>query len=236
MEQGLLDLLKLQDVDKELQSLKDAKSEYPAEIAAREREITRAEDALKKYTDGLEKASKKQRQLERQLDDAKNTLKEQEARFAEVTNNREYDALQLEIEASRSRIADCETHILEVLDMAETLRQQADEQQASLDQVRDTQEARISELREKLSTLEEEVSKVSARRQRFARSIDEALLRQYEHSRKQPGTRVAPVRKGACGGCYRQLPAQHRSNVRRNDHVFLCENCGRILVWDDESS
>ncbi len=236
MEQGLLQLLQLQEIDRELQALENAKQEYPEEIASRELEVRRAEETLNACSSQLEEAAKRQRQLERHLEDAKNALKAHEARFAEVTNNREYDALQMEIESCRRRIAECETQILEVIDTTESLSLQTAQEQARFEQIYTRQQAHIVELRQKLASLQEETDKVAARRQDFSRQVDANLLEQYQRSRKQPGSRVAAVRKSACGGCFRQLPAQHLSNVRRNDRVYFCENCGSILVWDDNSA
>jgi uncharacterized protein len=236
MTEGLLQLLELQEIDKELQTLEDAKEQYPSEISSRQRGIERAQKALKAHVDGLQEADRKQRQLELDLEAAKSSLKEHEARFAEVTNNREYDALQIEIESCRTRIADCETQILELIDTSETLRQQVEEERGAFEEVQGDQQQRIDELQQKLASLQEEVDKVTARRNGFAEDQDPALVRLYEGSRKRRGTRVAAVRKGACGGCFRELPAQHRSNVRRNQEAYFCEHCGALLVWDGSSN
>ena len=236
MREGLLQLLELQEIDKELQALEDAKEQYPSEISSRQREIERAESAVAAYTEGLQEADRRQRLLELELEAAKTRLKEHEARFAEVTNNREYDALQMEIEACRTRIADCETQILEIIDASETLGQQAEEEKGSFAEVQGAQQERIDELQEKLASLQEEVDRVIERRDGFSKSLDAALVRLYEASRKRRGTRVAAVRKGACGCCFRELPAQHRSNVRRNAEPHFCEHCGALLVWDDDSN
>jgi len=236
MTEGLLQLLELQGIDRELQALEDAKEQYPSEIDGRQREIDEVEQVLRTYDQDLAQIGSKQRQLERELDDAKQRLKDHEARFAEVTNNREYDALQMEIEACRRRIADCETQILEAIDRGETLQQEAAEERVRCEEVSSTQRTRIEELQEKLATLQQQVDRTHARRELFARKLDASVLRLYERIRKKRGTRVAPVRKGACGGCFRQLPAQHRSNVRRNERPFFCESCGALLVWDEEST
>ena len=51
MRQGLLQLLKAQDVDRELKVLEEAKSKYPAEISQRQGEIEKAENVLTELTD-----------------------------------------------------------------------------------------------------------------------------------------------------------------------------------------
>ncbi|MCK4597869.1 hypothetical protein KAU04_07495 [bacterium] len=41
------------------------------------------------------------------------------------------------------------------------------------------------------------------------------------------------MRKRACGGCFKTLPPQKIQEVRRTDSILTCENCGRILYWDE---
>jgi predicted nucleic acid-binding Zn-ribbon protein len=226
----------LQEIDKGLQALEDAKEQYPAEISDRRQEIERAEKSLETCTQGLAQLGVEQRRLERELDDAKQRLKDHEARFAEVTNNREYDALQIEIDVCRTRIAECEAQIIDAIDRSEALQQETDEERARCEEVSSTERTRIEELEQKLASLEQEVDRTAARRRFCTQTLEAGALRLYERIRRKRGTRVAPVRKGACGGCFRELPAQHRSNVRRNERAYFCESCGALLVWDGDST
>jgi len=233
---GLLQLLRVQEVDKEIQPLAQAKGKYPAEITARKGEIERIESRLRELTDQLEDGEKRRRQLERDLETAKEQLKKHEERFSEVTTNREYDALQVEVEVCKSRMSECETQILEILESGEAMQQQLELETRDAEEVRKEQQARIDELQEKLDSLQGEVDGVLLRRQGVIEGIDADLLESYERGLTSRGMRVAAVRKGACGSCYRQLPAQQKSNVRRSDAVHLCESCGAILVWNEASS
>ena len=44
------------------------------------------------------------------------------------------------------------------------------------------------------------------------------------------GLAVAPVLRGACGGCFAQIPPQLQSDIRQRKKIVICENCGRVLV------
>ena len=231
-----MQLLKVQTVDEELQILEEAKSKYPAEISHRKAEIESAEKILSDLNENLDDLEKQQRHLERELESAKEQLAKQEERFADVSTNKEYDALQLEIEASKTRMSEFETQILQIIEAAEKTLEQRELEKQEVDDVRLAQQGRIDELEEKLSTLQAEVDGVHRRRKTAEKGIDDALLRSYERSRSNRGRRVAAVRRGSCGACFRQLPAQMKSNARRNDQVIHCESCGAILVWDDQSS
>ncbi len=235
MQEVLLQLLHLQEVDLELRDLEKARDQYPAEIDHREKEIKRVTSTLEGLKNNVEELTKKQRQFERELEDSKVSLKQHEERFAVVTTNKEYDALQLEIEACKAGISIRETQILELIDASEDLQEQIEVEKQSVDEVCQTQQARIDELQSTLATLQQEIDGVLARREAASRSIGSDLLRVYNRRRKSSGVSVAAVRKGACGACFMQMPAQQKTNVRRNDQVNFCENCGSILVWDDKS-
>jgi predicted nucleic acid-binding Zn-ribbon protein len=236
MKDGLLDLLKLQDIDKKLQDLEDRRDRYPEEITTRQRDIDQARTAVEDQERGIEDNGREQRKHERELTAAKASLKEHEARFSSVSTNREYDALQQEIEADKARMADLEGHILTAMEGAQALAQELVARRQAYDETRAAQQPRIDALEADLATLQQQVDGVVADRERVLSSVDPALLRMYERSRKRRGTRVAPIRKGACGVCFRQLPAQQRNNVRYTAQVYLCESCGAILIWDDQSS
>jgi len=236
LREGLLQLLEVQKVDKEIEALEEAKSKYPEEIARHQTEIDAVEERLRELTAQREEKEKLQRQLERDLEAAKEQLKKLEARFSEVTTNKEYDALQLEVEACKGRMSECESQILETLESGEALKQQIELEAQDVEEVRQEQQARIDELQAKLTSLQDEANSIQARRDEAIQGLDESLLQTYSRSRRGRGQRVAAVRKGACGACFRQLPAQQRSNVRRTEEIHRCESCGAILVWDEESS
>ncbi|MEW6751614.1 MAG: C4-type zinc ribbon domain-containing protein [Candidatus Latescibacterota bacterium] len=236
MKQSLLRLLELQAVDKELQSLEDAREHYPAGISSRKKEIESARLSLQEQETRLEELSRTQRQLERDLEAAKASLKEHEGRFAEVTTNKEYDALQLELESCRSRISGHEMQILQTIDAIAETQQEVEAEKQHYAEVLETEQTEIDELERKLLNIQTEVDGVLARRQAYIGSLEGSLLRVYERSRRRRGMRVTAVRKAACGVCFRELPAQQRSNVKRNEQVNYCENCGAILVWDEASS
>jgi len=236
LKEGLQQLLKVQHVDLELKSLEEAKSKYPEEISRRKSEITRAESGLKELTDRLEELERRRRHNERELDSAREQLKKLEARFSEVTTNKEYDALQLEVEACKSKMSEYEGQILEIIESSEGIGEQVELETQDVEELREEQQSRIDELQAKLDSLQGEVDGVESRRQKAIRGVDGILLSSYENARGGRGLTVAPVRKGSCGACYRQLPAQMRTIVRRSEEVMICESCGAIMAWDEESS
>jgi predicted nucleic acid-binding Zn-ribbon protein len=42
---------------------------------------------------------------------------------------------------------------------------------------------------------------------------------------------VVPVADASCGGCGITLPPQAAVEIRRNDRMFTCPSCNRILYF-----
>lgn len=238
MKEGLLQLLKLQKVDKKLFDLQEAQKKYPAEIDLRRSAIAKARTELSKLETDHAEQEKKQRHCEREIESGKATLREREARFAVVTTNKEYDALQLEVEICKKAMAEHEAELLKTIEELEKTQDKIAEEKGVFEEVREVEQERIDELEGQLGTMQEQIDEVLASRQVVAKSIEDIdvqLLRTYERKKGRRGIRVAAVHKAACGACYYQMPAQMLNEVRVGDRVIYCESCGTIMVWNDQS-
>jgi predicted nucleic acid-binding Zn-ribbon protein len=53
----------------------------------------------------------------------------------------------------------------------------------------------------------------------------------YMRIRKaKKGLAGATIKRSACSGCHNIVPSQRQLEIRRNNKLFYCEYCGRILV------
>ena len=238
MKEGLLQLLKLQEVDKKLLSLEEAKEKYPAEIDLRRSRIAKARSGLADLEAQSAEFEKQQRHCEREIESGKATLREREERFAVVTTNKEYDSLQLEIEICKKTLAEHETQLLKAIEGLEKIQEQIAEEQGTFEEVRGAEQERIDELEGQLGTMQEQIDEVATSRAEVAKNIadlDTQLLRTYDHKRGRRGIRVAAVHKEACGACFHRMPAQTLNEVRVGGSVISCESCGTIMVWNEQS-
>jgi predicted nucleic acid-binding Zn-ribbon protein len=64
-----------------------------------------------------------------------------------------------------------------------------------------------------------------------ASRLDSGLLQQYTRLAKSRGVAVVAVKDGSCTGCGIALPPQTYSEVRRNDRMFTCSSCNRIIYF-----
>lgn len=238
MRESLVNLLKLQEIDKEINALHQSQTDYPKEINSLKGELQDARDQLDAQQQRSEELEKDRRALERELGAIEEDLKKHQDRLYEVKTNKEYDALQIEIATLNDRKDQHETAILESIDTVEKIVEKLREDENYYREIEDDRQKRIDELTVKLNSVEKDVGAWQKKRSAIEPGVERRPLSIYNSIRKvvKGGIAIVPIRKGSCGGCYRQLSPQRLVEVRRADSIMRCESCGRLLVWSDEEA
>jgi len=235
VEEKLSSLIRLQKIDSKLDEIKILKGELPMEVSDLEDEIqglhsrqTRIEEEINGITDFIE-------QKKNAIKDADALVKKYQKQSDAVKNNREYEAINKEIEMQELEGKLAEKHIR---DANEELAEKAKvlEQTKKLIATKDTSlKQKKSELEKIIVDTEKEEKEYSKISDSARQNIDDRLLYSYDRIRKsyRNGLAVVPVERDACGGCFNAIPPQRQSEIRQHKKIIVCENCGRILV-DDE--
>lgn len=236
MKESLIKLLDLQQIDLEIDALRRSRKEYPAEISGLERELEGARGIIEEKRDRSEGLEKNRRLLEGELEGINADLKKHQDRLYEVKTNREYDALQHEIEALCNRIDEHETGILEDIEQNDDLKAKLEEDNLIYKELEEKHLARIGELKSKLDSVEENAETWGNKRTVLEVEIETRAVSVYSRIQRmvKGGVAVVRVEKGSCGGCFRKLAPQRRMEIRRQNQIIRCENCGRIVVWKEE--
>jgi predicted nucleic acid-binding Zn-ribbon protein len=174
--------------------------------------------------------------IEEEIVAEREVLAKKEKRLLETQTNKEYTAVQHEIESAREKIDRLETENLERMTDQDTLQPELDELRETLETKSKENTALIKELQEKYDSIETDIATLASSRDATLRKVDQRYLSVYTRLRKgRSGVAIAPVdkRKLSCSGCFKQLPPQKVVEVRRGQRMIFCESCGKILVWDD---
>ncbi|MFH1008325.1 MAG: C4-type zinc ribbon domain-containing protein [Candidatus Latescibacterota bacterium] len=236
MEEDLIVLLDLQNTDHRIDQLTKDKGDYPKQRESLEEAQRETDALLQGQQDRVAELNKAARHYERELTQTSESLKAHEARLYEVKTNKEYDALQHEIEAWRSSVDQNETSLVETMAELEALTAKMEEDAESSQAAKQTRLAEIQSLKVKLGVIETQIEREQQVREKLAAGVRPRLLAMYERIRKAKGDAVARVTRHACGGCFTRLPPQFVAELRKRNQIIHCENCGRMLVWDEESS
>lgn len=235
VEEKLASLVKLQKIDSKLDGIQILKGELPMEVSDLEDEITgltsrktRIEEEINGITDFIE-------QKKNAIKESEALVKKYEKQSNAVKNNREFEAINKEIEMQQLEVKLSEKHIR---DANEELGEKAKNLEVAKKQIG----SKESVLTHKKGELEKIIAETEKEEKHFKdisdkarHGMEERLLYSYDRIRKsyRNGLAVVPVERDACGGCYNAIPPQKQSEIRQHKKVIVCENCGRILVDDD---
>lgn len=234
MESRLRILYALQLVDNNLDELEALKGDLPALV----RELEERNDGILAQIEELQ-AAVTHSLVERDkldvdiLSFAEKIEKYKEQQF-KVRNNREYDALTREIEMAQSAIQKAEQLMEEHEGTIKISSGDIERLKAEASELIEEIKLKRAELEQIQKLNEEEELKFQHEREKLVVRLDKSDLSSYERIRKARGGKaVVALLRGACGGCFRQVPPQRAQELRRNSSFMKCEQCGRILVSDD---
>ena len=235
VEEKLSSLVTLQKIESKLDEIHILKGELPMEVADLEDEIqglhsrqTRIEEEINGITEFIE-------QKKEAIKEAQALIKKYEKQSDNVKNNREFEAINKEIEMQQLEVKLCEKHIKDA-------NEEIAEKAVSLEKAKKAIGAKESVLNTKKGELEKIIAANEKEEKHFnkmaaeARNhVDDRLLTSYDKIRKsyRNGLAVVPVERDACGGCFYSIPPQKQSEIKQHKKVMVCENCGRILVDED---
>jgi predicted nucleic acid-binding Zn-ribbon protein len=235
VEEKLAALLSLQKVESKLDAIAILKGELPIEVRDLEDEIqglhsreTRMEEEINGINEFIE-------QKKQTIVQSSELIKKYEKQSDNVKNNREYEAINKELEMQTLEVKLAERHIKdaneEIADKARALdvvKKNIANKEANL-------KVKKSELDKIIAETEKEEKEFAALSAKARASVDPRLLTSFDRIRKnfRNGLAVVPVVRDACGGCFNAIPPQRQSEIRQHKKIIVCENCGRVLVDED---
>jgi uncharacterized protein len=230
--QKLEALLKLQNIDSALDSIKKMRGDLPEEVRDLEDEVAGIETRISKFNKEiavLEEEISKNRNAKKDAEKLVNKYKDQQMN---VRNNREYDAISkeielqgLEMELADKRSREFEFKILNKKDDVSETETRLGTRKKDLD-------AKRKELDVLIAESEDDEVKLNKDRDKAAKHVEERLLRPYDKLRGNypNGLAVVMVKRGACGGCFSAVPPQRQADIKDKKRIIVCEHCGRILA------
>jgi uncharacterized protein len=233
VEEVLRALYRLQQIDSELDELDDGGGDLPTEVDGLNQRVSDLSTLVEAEEAKLHELRRSRSNSNVTMQELRDRVIALNDRLRTVRNNKEYEATTSEIAAAEEEVQVIErtmgsfdTDEAVLMREIEMLGRQRDEIVAELEE----KSGALTSLRE---THADEIAELRTQRDEVAATISEDLLSKYQYIRSAYGDAVVKVRKGACSGCYRAITPQIIVELRRNDQLFICEHCGRMLV-DEE--
>ncbi|MCS7207954.1 MAG: hypothetical protein NZ874_00085 [Fimbriimonadales bacterium] len=147
-----------------------------------------------------------------------------------ITNPRELQLLQHEIEQAKQAREQMDVEMLHIWEQMETMKQDIDKAERDMRHLERVYEAHMEDFRQRKAALEAEIAFHLRERAELAQQIDPDALARYEQLRQRlGGTAIAVVEQKACSVCHTLLTPYILKRLQNEDALIACESCGRLL-------
>jgi hypothetical protein len=150
-----------------------------------------------------------------------------------VKTNREYQAMQHEIETAQQDLGTVEERVLERMMEADELTAELKRAEAALAARSKEIEAARAELAGEIAAQEAELARSTEARAALVADMDARLVALFEQvARVRKGIAIcSATRDGLCSLCHVRLRPSMFQQIRQNDEIIQCESCQRVLYW-----
>ncbi|HEY3160392.1 MAG TPA: C4-type zinc ribbon domain-containing protein [Vicinamibacterales bacterium] len=233
MSPDLEHLIELQNLETAIEESRRRIAAYPQRVADADARLAHAKEALDTARQQLKASQEARREQEKEAAVYQSRLSKFKDQLSAVKTNKEYQAMQHEIETAQKELGLVEERVLERMMEADALTadvKKAEQMQAA--QQKDV-DAEKKTLAEELVTVEAALKEATAKRATRVASLPAPLVALFEQvSRARKGVAITTAtRDGLCSACHVRLRPQVFQEIRRNDQIIQCASCNRILYY-----
>jgi predicted nucleic acid-binding Zn-ribbon protein len=228
-------LIALQNVELEIFKAEEGLKELPKEIDEIESIIRARKGSLDAVDEEIALLEEKKGPLEAELKENQEILDAADARIKRIKTNKEYLALQREIDLAKKRKSDIEEQLLGIMDKIEKKGADKERIQKSFESDRVILDEKKDKLLAQMRELEAVVAEYKGQDEKLRASVDPSLLSKYDRIKQSKrGLAVVECRHGVCMGCHMHIPPQLYNELVRGDKLITCPTCQRMLYVKEE--
>lgn len=230
----LKQLYELQQIDSEVDKLHIIKGELPVAVSDLEDELAGLNTRIQKLETSITDMDQDIANHKGNIKQSEELIKKYEKQLNSVKNNREYDALNKEINLQRLEIQLSEKKAKEIVEQIKLKKATLDTVNERLGHKQKELEEKKEELGKIIEKTEKEELTLSKKSEKGRKNIEVRLLNAYDkiRHRYRNGLAVVTIKRNACGGCFNQIPPQVQLEIGLRKKIIACEHCGRVLVDD----
>tara|TARA_Y100000994_G_C15694071_1_gene442668 strand:- start:188 stop:901 length:714 start_codon:yes stop_codon:yes gene_type:complete len=237
MNNNLKHLIELQKIDSRLLDIADLRGDLPVKVEELTDQLAKAKEDFKDNEERINDITASIKKETNTIEDSTSKLEKLKDQLYLVKSNKEYDALNFEIDHLKESISESENVILDLEEEKENIDKKNESYKSDIDDATKDLGEKNTELELAMSKTQKEESDLNKNRIKIVDQIDNKFVSTYNRLRKtKDGLGIVNIMSNACGACYTQLPRQTVIEVKNSINIISCPNCSTYLFFDEELS
>lgn len=230
MKDVLTSLRSLQAIDDEASSFLEERNELRQKLERLKELLELMSQELDEKKAKLAEASRWYKDKDSELKVDQDKVNKAKSKLATVTKNKEFMAMQREIESLRKSNVAREEEMLKLLQATETFKTSISEEETKIAQLRKDQAEEEQSSAVRIDELEKEISKISSRKNDILKGLKAPIITKYERIfNARQGLAIVAVSNGACTGCNFRITPHQLQAIYRAETLEQCRSCSRFL-------
>jgi hypothetical protein len=225
-------LIRLQNLDKEIMDTSLFLENIPSRIEKIEKKIENSSRIVTLAKEKMAQNQKKRRELEAEVKDIKSRVSKYTLQLNEVKTNKEYKSLLKEIEETKNKVDTIEEEIISEMLSADEIEEEIKAASQKFKNAQGTFSREKELLQHQKKELEEKKKKLVQEKEGLIPKIPSDQTGLYLRiAAKKNGVALSSVNDDFCSMCHVRIRPQMLNELKGQEELILCENCGRILYW-----
>ncbi|MBO4263662.1 MAG: hypothetical protein J5871_03160 [Bacteroidales bacterium] len=226
-------LYQLQQADNAIDKLVQLRGELPGEVAELEGEIAALTARQEKHEQTIAALRTSIDMNKQRIVEYDEAIARYQGQLENISNSREYDSINKEIENAVLEHQIAEKNISEALEAIDARKADIANLQDKIVIKQEDLAIKNEELKTIVASTAEEEGVLTEKRASLAAKLDEGTLSAYDRVRNHGHNHLAVVtvyNGDSCGGCFNMITPQRLIDIASGKKLIICEHCGRIIV------
>lgn len=226
-----IEVLKLvQVLDREIYDLGQELESIPVQLRGCEQVLESAKAKAKELEKQHKDFQLKQKEKEGELAQKEEQVKKLQGQLSQVKTNKEYSAMQQEINSVKADNSLLEEAILRLMDDVEISAKELSAGREIQKQEEKNFENKKSEFKIREADCHKRISELQGKKKEMMSQVSPQTDLLYEKIlAKKNGAALARVDGENCSSCHILLRPQIQNEIKLRENIVVCENCTRIL-------